>query len=242
MISASSRERWNTKTIMVITFLLSIILIISSLLYTEKYSDWKNIQISVACSILASNIIMYLSSEFMIRSQRRAELIDRWGMEAIYKTRAEMNESTNISLSLCKQEIEIVAFGLKSFRESKSDVIGGLLSKGVRIRIITANPKSKILEYVDKRENVIEGSTKKSIEGLIAWVNELKEKSNKHNIEIRYYDELPLDFYFKVDDKIYVGPYLKGISSQQTISYEFSAGEGYNYWSKYFSKLWEDCK
>jgi hypothetical protein len=178
----------------------------------------------------------------MIRSQRRAELIDRWGMEAIYKTRAEMNKSTNISLSLCKQEIEIIAFGLKSFRESKSDIIDGLLSKGVRIRIITASPTSKILEYVDKREDLVEGSTKKSIEGLITWVGWLKEKSKKYNIEIRYYDELPLDFYFKVDDKVYVGPYLKGISSQQTISYEFSTGEGYSYWSKYFSNLWEDCK
>ena len=101
MISASSRERWSTKTITTITILLSFVLIATSLLYTNEYTDWKNIQISVACSILASNIIMFLTSEYMLRSQRRAEIIDRWGVEAIYKTRAEMNNSTNTSLSQC---------------------------------------------------------------------------------------------------------------------------------------------
>ncbi len=242
MMSASSRERWSTKTIATITLLVSVGLITTSLLYTDEYADWKNIQISVACSILASNIIMFLTSEYMLRSQRRAEIIDRWGVEAIYRTRAEMNNSTNISLSKSKDTVEIVALGLKSFREAKSDEVEKLLEKGVIIKILTINPDSRILGFVDEREDLMIGATKKSIEGLVDWVANLKEKSVKYNIEIRFYDALPLDFYFKVDDRIYVGPYLKGLSSQQSISYEFSQGEGYSYWSNYFVKLWEGCK
>ncbi|MGL5130098.1 MAG: hypothetical protein ACRC7D_18610 [Aeromonas popoffii] len=242
MMSASSRERWSTKTITSITILVSVGLIATSLLYPAEYVDWKNIQISVACSILASNIIMFLTSEYMLRSQRRAEIIDRWGVEAIYRTRSEMNIATNISLSKCKDTVEIVAFGLKSFRETKSDEIEKTLGKGVSIKILTIHPDSKILDLVDEREDLVAGSTRKSIESLISWVAALKDKSQNHDIEIRFYDALPLDFYFKVDERIYVGPYLKGLSSQQTISYEFSRGEGYAYWSKYFSKLWEDCK
>lgn len=242
MMSASSRERWSTKTITTITLLVSVGLIATSLLYTDEYVDWKNIQISVACSILASNIIMFLTSEYMLRSQRRAEIIDRWGVEAIYKTRAEMNKSTNISLSKCKDTVEIVALGLKSFREAKSDEVEELLEKGVRIKILTINPDSNILGFVDEREDLMVGATKKSIEGLVYWIAKLKEKSEKYDIEVRFYDALPLDFYFKVDERIYVGPYLKGLSSQQTISYEFSRGEGYSYWSNYFTKLWEGSK
>lgn len=241
-MSASSRERWSTKAITTITLLVSLGLIATSFIYPTQYADWKNIQISVACSILASNIIMFLTSEYMLRSQRRAEIIDRWGVEAIYRTRAEMNTSTNISLSKCKDTVEIVAFGLKSFRETKSDEVEKLLGKGVSIKILTIDSDSKILDFVDEREELIAGSTKKAIESLTSWVTALKDKSKNHDIEIRFYDALPLDFYFKVDERIYVGPYLKGISSQQTISYEFSRGEGYSYWSRYFSKLWEDCK
>lgn len=239
MINAASRERWNTKVITTITLVLSLGLLGTSFLYSASYEDWKNIQISVACSILASNIILFLTSEYMLKSQRRAEIIDRWGVESIYKTRAEMNQSSNLSLSMCKEEIEIVAFGLKSFREVQSDEIKRLLSKGISIKIIAPNPESELLKHVDNRENLVEGSTKKSIEDLTDWVANFKADSNKHNIKIRFYDSLPLDFYLKIDDKIFVGPYLKGLSSQQAISYEFTQGEGYNYWSKYFSKLWE---
>ena len=241
MISSATRERWNTKTILIITFLLSLVLIATSLLYTEEYSDWKNIQISVACSILASNVIMFSTSEFMLRSRRRLEIIDKWGVEAIYNTRAEMNQSTNASLSKCSDEVEIIALGLKSFREAKTNEVERLLDKGVSFKILTLHPSSPMLAHVDEQESLISGATAKSINELIEWANSLKDKKKRRKIEVRLYEALPFDFYFKVDERVYIGPYLKGLSSQQTISYEFSAGEGYRYWSRYFSKQWDDC-
>lgn len=236
MISSRTRERWNTKTIIMITVLVSVALIATSFLYSPQLSDWKNIQISVACSILASNVIMYLTSEYMLRSKRRVELIDKWGVESLYKTRAEMNAPINAALADCKKTIDIVAFGLRSFRETKNEEVDDLLSSGVKIRILTLDPDSKMAGFVDEREDALQGVTKQSIEDLIKWVGE-KEKSG--SIEIKKYDFLPLDFYFRIDDRVYVGPYLKYYSSQQTISYEFSFGEGFLYWSKYFDKVWE---
>ncbi len=238
MISSTTRERWNTKTIMTLTFLVSVVLIISLMFVPEIYGDWKNIQISVACSILASNLIMYLSSEFMLRSKRRTDIIDKWGVEAIYKTRAEMNLSTNLALSKCKGEIEIIAFGLKGFRETQTEEIKRLISKKVSIKILTLNPESETSYLVDGREGQVTGATKKSIEDLLKWCEELNKNTKKPCIEIKFYDGLPLDFYFRVDDHVYIGPYLKGISSQQTISYEFTLGEGFKYWVKYFNTQW----
>lgn len=238
MISAKTRERWNTKTIMMITFLVSVILIGSSMFFPPEYNDWKNIQISVACSILASNLIMYLTSEFMLRSKRRTDLIDKWGVEAIYKTRAEMNFSTNTALSKCKDEIEIIAFGLKGFRETQTEEIKRLISKKVTIKILTLNPESQTLDLVDESEGQINGATKKSVQDLVIWCDELNKCKKKPCVELKFYDGLPLDFYFRVDDHVYIGPYLRGISSQQTISYEFTFGEGYKYWSKYFKTQW----
>ena len=50
---------------------------------------------------------------------------------------------------------------------------------------------------------------------------------------------MPLDFYCKIDDNLYVGPYLYGKESQQTISYRFSPnGKGFKYYSNYFETLW----
>jgi hypothetical protein len=54
------------------------------------------------------------------------------------------------------------------------------------------------------------------------WVESLQKIApDKDNIQIKYYSTLPQDFYFREDDYLYTGPYLYGISSQQTISFEF---------------------
>lgn len=61
------------------------------------------------------------------------------------------------------------------------------------------------------------------------------------NVQVKYYNSLPEDFYFRVDDHVFIGPYLYGISSQQTISYEFKgAAKGASYYKDYFEHLWND--
>lgn len=236
MVSTRTREKWNTNLVIIVTALISLLFVLGSLLLDSEYQNTKNILISIACSIWASNLIMYCTSEYMLRSTRRKEIIDVWGLEAIFKTRAEMNTSSNLSLDGCKKNIDIVAFGLKNFREAKNDVVDSLLSDGVEIRIITLSPESNLTELVDARENLLVGSTSKSIQDLQDWVS--AKKSRKNKINLRTYDFLPLDFYFRVDDHVYVGPYLKGKSSQQTLSIEFTRGEGASYWKKHFEDIW----
>ena len=52
---------------------------------------------------------------------------------------------------------------------------------------------------------------------------------------------MTLDFYWRVDDELYIGPYWYGISSQQTITYKFSeGGKGFNQYTSYFDDLWND--
>jgi len=238
MISVEHRERWSTKNVMLVTFLFSILLILVAFLLDDEFSEYKNIIISVACSILASNIIMYFTSEFMIRSRRRSEIIDRWGLESIYRTRSEMNVSSNKSLELCKRKIDICAIGLKSFRDAKGDELERLLREGVSVRIITLSKESIYLEKLDERENLAHGQTRKEVFDLFDFVESLKNKNTKGSIEIKGYDFLPLDFYLRIDGRIFIGPYIKGKSSQQVISYEFTSGEGFNYWDSYFENIW----
>ena len=52
---------------------------------------------------------------------------------------------------------------------------------------------------------------------------------------------MTLDFYWRVDDEIYIGPYWYGIGSQQTITYKFIAGkQGFEVYAEYFERLWEN--
>lgn len=54
---------------------------------------------------------------------------------------------------------------------------------------------------------------------------------------------MTLDFYWRIDDQIYIGPYWLGTESQQTITYKFiKGGRGFEVYSDYFEELWNNCK
>jgi hypothetical protein len=204
--------------------------------------DVRAILISVGTSIVASSVVVYLSSHYLFKQSRIKEILDTWKLTGIYRTRAEMNMRTNVCLEECKKEIDIIAFGLKSLRESQSISLEGKIKNGLKLRILTIDPQSTFLPQREKDEGEVPGQIKNTIEQLTDWVKKMKGFSpNPNNIELKYYDTLPLDFYFRVDKNLFLGPYLYGRSSQQTISYEFeSGGAGFEYWSTYFEKIWND--
>lgn len=199
---------------------------------------------SIGTSMLASAIVVFISSKYLIKNNEIKKIIEKWGLTDIFKTRAEMNKYTNQDLKENKNKLDIIAFGLKAFRQSKSELIISKVKEGMKIRILTIDPNSKFLKERERVEECSEGEIKNTIEQLNIWVNELKDHQQKENqVVIKYYDSLPLDFYFALDNSVYIGPYIYGKSSQQTISYSFkSNSDAYHYYEQYFEKLWEDTK
>ena len=53
---------------------------------------------------------------------------------------------------------------------------------------------------------------------------------------------MTLDFYWRADNDVYVGPYWYGLGSQRTISYKFEDGKGFEMYSDYFDKLWNNSE
>ena len=200
---------------------------------------WKSYGVSVGCSLIASSIVALLNSFFVER--RVVSPLDVWGIKNIYPTRSRMNEDCDVSLSKAKYQVDIVAFGLQSYRTEQDQLTKKLLRNGVNFRIITMNPDSEFVTQREKEENGTPGQIKNTINQLIQWANKLNnEKGYKGKIEIRGYNCMTLDFYWRVDDDIYVGPYWHGRQSQQTISYKFSGknDQGFNIYSAYFDELW----
>lgn len=238
-------EKMNLDLVNGVIALIGIICVIVGMSVID--TDITTILVSVGCSLLASSIVAFLSSRYLLRKNKIKDIIDKWGLEGIYRTRQEMNLSCNRNLNQLESELDIIAFGLKSFRNSQTDEMIKKVEKGLSIRILTINPNSPYLKQREKDEKEVAGQIKNTILELEKWVNVLKDKAmDSNNVQMKYYDTLPLDFYFREDDYIYIGPYQYGISSQQTISYEFRKdSEGYEYYLRYFEKLWSDnefCK
>lgn len=202
-------------------------------------NPWYTILLSIGCSLIASGIVILMHDFFIERKQ--VSLLDEWKIDKIYSTRAEKNAESDPELTKSKYCLDAIAFGLSSFRSKQTSKVEALLRKGVNMRIITMNPNSQFTLIRDKEEKKKEGTTGYSISQLVEWADKLNDKKLKGKIIVKGYDTMTLDFYWRLDNTIYVGPYWYGVDSQQTITYKFSdGGKGFTQYSEYFETLWND--
>lgn len=198
---------------------------------------WKDLCMGVGCSLIASAIVI-LAHDFFINKVKLSAL-DEWGIDKIYATRAEKNADSDPNLEKAKYCVDGIAFGLSSFRTKYTKKVERCLRKGVNFRLLTMNPQSSFLAQREKEEG---NSIRQSILDLIAWADKLNSDANsKGKIIIKGYNTMTLDFYWRVDDDIYAGPYWYGYKSADTITFKFnSKGKAFSIYSEYFERLWDD--
>lgn len=189
-------------------------------------------------SLIASAIVVFMTEALIGRDEDAS--VSNWGLAHVYNTRGEMNKSCDVYMAKAKS-VDVIAFGLKSWRDSQQKEIENILKNGGRIRILTMVPKCETLKARERDENVIEGEIGHQIENLITWADAENQKGYSGRIEVRCHDHLPSDFMFLMDNRLFTGPYEYGKGSQQTISFEYSSsGDAYKYYKDYFERLWKD--
>jgi len=230
----------------IIILLLGIILVILSFLFNGNTSD-KNITInivflSIGCSIISVVIINHF--EYIITLPEREIIINvnAWGLSSIYETRAKMNEDTN-KLLLSAKELDIAVFGAKGLINYQGEVLKKRLKEGMKMRILIPNKDSAFIEQREKDENAANGEITKSINDLHNWVILTKKELNlsEDSLLIKQYNCLPIESIMRIDNDIFVGPFMVKKISQLTIGYRYhQGGKGYDYYQKYYNSIWDD--
>ena len=230
-------KKYNLKSIIagLIVAILGILMIVCDIFWWKTTSM---VWISIGCSLIASALVILLNA-FLVDAQIYNPL-DDWKLKTITSTRAEINSDCEIEMEHANRQVDIVAFGLRSFRTTHTEnQILSKLRKGMNYRILTMNPQSEFVSARETEEN--NKNIKDSIEALVAWADSLNNKSSKGKIVIKGYSSMTLDFYWRVDNVIYIGPYWNGYESQQTITYKYiKGGKGFKTYSDYFEKLWSN--
>lgn len=233
-------NKYNLKSI-ITGLLITLFGIVTVLLDIFVFQTTQSIWISIGCSLLASGIVILATA--LLVDVRKVDYLEEWGLEKIYKTRAEKNADSDPKLERAKKQVDAVAFGLKSFRTTQSKRVEKALKNGVNFRILTMIPTEDNMFLVQREaeEDEPTGQIKKSIEDLVSWANIFNSRPYKGKIEVRGYKCMTLDFYWRVDDELYVGPYWYGRGSQQTITYKFGKDKkGFELYTEYFEDLWTD--
>lgn len=226
-----------------IIFLFGTVGILLACLFKKQIDDtFYTVMLSISTSIVASTIVSFIMAGYLFDQKEKSELMEKWGIKSLNSSRGIINAEVDELFEGKVRTLDIIAYGLKSFREARSDRIKYLLKTGMRVRIITVNPESKLLRYKDIDENKIEGSTAASIRDLIDWSEAIKKETGC-NLEIRVINTLPTEVYFKVDDDIFVGPYQIGRESQQTITMRYGGNaDGADYYKEYFERIWRSLE
>lgn len=232
---------WSARVTNIIIGLVGIVFILVAILIGSEKTI-SVVMLSVGTSIFASSIVSSLSARYLIQQSSATQMVEQWGLDKIYETRAEINTETNELLRNTKK-LEICAMGLKGFRDAQGRTIEKRISEGMFLKVLTIDPSSPILPMIDQTEGLAIGSTKATIMSLIDWITDLKKMQVVSNqVEIKAYDHYPYDFYFCMDGVVFTGPY-QAKTSQQTITYKYLANTlGSNYFKSYFDSLWEQQK
>ncbi len=112
------------------------------------------------------------------------------------------------------------------------------------VRILAPDPQSGFVVQQDKDENQQSGHTADTIEKLSEEIDAMNKRlstsKSKGEIELRFYPFRPQDFYFRQDSFVYTGPYLYGVDSQQTVSFEYEGpSRGFDLYAAHFDRLWD---
>ncbi|MGN0606229.1 MAG: hypothetical protein ACI4JM_06880 [Oscillospiraceae bacterium] len=193
--------------------------------------------VSVGCSLIASAVISILTA--LIVDREKINPLDEWGIDKIYSSRTERNRENDPYIDKAKYRVDGIAFGLTSFRNNYGKKVENCLKKGVNFQIITMNPESPHIEEREKEEEVVKGSIEKDINDMVSWANKLNNKGYKGSIIVKGYDCMTLDYYWRVDNKLFIGPYWYGYKSGDTITYKFNdKGKGFTQYTEYFDRIW----
>jgi hypothetical protein len=205
-------------------------------------SNWGTILLSIGCSIIAVVIINFVEYQIILSEVNTLNIVNSWKLISIFETRAKMNDETNKLLKTAN-EIDIAALGSKGLISSQGDVIKSRLVNGLKIRFLVPKRSSNFISQREIDENATSNEINNNINRLVSWIESTKLELGLRDdsIVIREYSSLPMDSIMRIDDNIFVGPFMIGQLSQLTMGYQYKkGGKGFQYYHDYFNKIWND--
>lgn len=208
---------------------------------TSAITVTYDIYMGIGCSVIATAVVTVILLTLIPENLEEENELKEWGINQIYEERGDIQITSN---HFPKKNLDFIAFGLQHFRAANPDLdtIVNRIKKGLVIRILTPNPNSIYVIEQQKIEN--NANIRNDIIELIKWVDKIDKRVQKRgkvngSIEIKLYDNPPMEFYCKADDLIYVGPYMPGVMSSRIITYKFQAGsKGGKFYSDNFDSIW----
>ena len=235
------RRRVSARMLHAIVSLLGLVAIILGAVFQENMLA-MTILISVGASLLATAIVFFLNIRYQERDDDLKNLMERWGLSGLYRTKAEMNQEANAALAACRNHVDIMGEGLSNYRAAQGEVLLEKLRDDARIRIVSCDSDRELRQRAkDESSSGMEETedAPAKVRDLAQWAERVKREIPGADLTVRYHGTYPGFSYLKIDGECFVSPNLWFRQSQQSFAISFTeGGEGERYFSQYFEKVW----
>lgn len=213
----------------------------------SRQFDHPDILLGIGGSLIASGIageVLFLYVYVSQDMKDRLDLIAAAGLRRIFPTRSiSIREEYHSRLRGAK-EVDILGFGLASFREDYGSKFEEL-STHTSFRILLLDPDFPSIEINlaslrDKEEGNNDGEIKRDVEAFATTIRR-STNLNRSKFQVKLLRALPSINIFRVDDDLFWGPYLIASQSRNMPTLLVRKG-GFLYDSirGHFDHLWEN--
>lgn len=228
-----------------IIILINIIIILLGFIALRSYPN-DQIMMNIGAGFLASGIvaIFYLIYPH-IDFERDYLRFRQMGLKDVYLRRDQSQEYSEL-LKKAQKNIDVLGLGLNQFREDNESVIKEKSFEGVAVRLLVVDPKSPIIAIRSYQEKDLKGEMieipLKKLKTYVIEVNKKIDEAKKgKKIQIKRYNAVPSTMIFRIDDIMFVGPYLHKLPSRTTITFKIESNtELFKQYETHFNELWND--
>jgi len=209
----------------------------------------KDIASGASASLVAAGITGFVLLFHNFFVDRREQLLNNLydtGMRSAFDGRSIVIKSEYATRLKSSSRIDIIGFGLSSFREDYGDQFAHL-ARSMKIRVLLLDPAfpSPDHSYADQRD-IEEGSPKgtisRDVEAFIK-TSSAARASYPDNFQIRLLKCLPSVNYFRFDNELLWGPYLVANQSRNMPTFLVAKGAFlFDRLSDHFEKLWSSSE
>jgi hypothetical protein len=179
-----------------------------------EQSNHRDILLGVGGSLVASGIAGEVLFLYIILSQEtkdKLDLLTLTGLQRVFPTRSVSIRNEYHSRLHGAKEVDILGFGLSSFRQDYGGRFEELSSR-TRFRILLLDPDfptadASIASIRDQEEGNNQGDIRRDVEAFESIVRQAKNL-NRENFQVKRLRALPSINVFRVDDDLFWGPYL----------------------------------
>ncbi len=170
--------------------------------------------LAIGTSLLASGAAGGALFAYVLLSDRwsrRVESLLNSGLREVWTVRSvQMRSEYDQRLDAARENIDLIGFGQRSFREDHIDDFAAWMGRGVTMRLMLLDPTfpSPDFAYADQRDH--EEGSGSIAEDVNRFLKEIKARDLHHNelLSIRLFRCLPVLNLLRIDDDLFWGPYL----------------------------------